>query len=100
MDGLIEQTPATRPGAPATRRDRNKRTSAKTDQTGPLCCFAIGDIGKDGLPVLKEGFTEEQAAIKAAYKQDTPYYKIERYVAQEKEQADSCAVMLVGVKAS
>ena len=99
MNGIVEQAPGARPAA-GPKRDRSKKAAAKTDQTGPLCCFAIGEIGKEGLPVLKKSFIEEQAAIKAAYKQDKPYYKIERYVAKEEEQENSSAVMLVGVKAS
>jgi hypothetical protein len=101
MNGVTEQTPESRPAAAAPpKRDRSKKATTKTEQTGPLCVFAIGEIGKDGLPVLNQGFEEESAAIKAAYKQDTPYYKIERYVAKEEEQENSSAVMLIGVKAS
>ena len=99
MNEVSEHKPATQPASAPRRRNARGKNGAAVDQGGPLCAFAIGDIKEDGLPVLKQGFADEQSAIRAAYKQDTPYFKLERYVAKEKEQGDSNAVMLVGVKA-
>lgn len=99
MNEVIEHKSETQPAGVSRRRNGRGKNAATAGQGGALCAFAIGDIKEDGLPVLKQGFADEQSAIRAAYKQDTQYFKIERYVAKEKEQDDSTAVMLVGVKA-